>query len=119
MILHEILIVGVEADIISSPNSLNMLLENSNEDDFVVSKLGESAQVKVVEEECFVVVSSLFHPSSLIMASQNSLVLHADIDTSSIEVPMVDLLLDNEHFDKLVDCFYFEHHVHLRGLANS
>jgi hypothetical protein len=71
--------VGVDADISSSNNPLKMLLEEYNEDDFVVIKL--------------------------------------DIDTSSIEVPMVQLLLTDPRFHKLVDVFYFEHHVFLKELA--
>lgn len=30
---------------------------------------------------------------------------------------MAELLLKDERFHKLVDCFYFEHHVNLRELA--
>ena len=40
-----------------------------------------------------------------------------DIDTHSIEQPMVELILNDERFHKLIDCFYFEHHVLLRELA--
>jgi hypothetical protein len=43
----------------------------------------------------------------------------ADIDTGSIENPMAQSMLDNEQFHKLVDCFYFEHHVFLQELAGA
>ena len=71
--------VGVNATITSSHNPLKLLLENFDENDFVVVKL--------------------------------------DIDTHSIEQPMVELILNDERFHKLIDVFYFEHHVHLLELA--
>jgi hypothetical protein len=40
-----------------------------------------------------------------------------DIDTHSIEQPMVELLLNNERLAEIIDCFYFEHHVHLKEMA--
>jgi len=47
------------------------------------------------------------------------IVLKIDIDTSSIEVPLAKQLLKDKDgvFGKLVDQFYFEHHVHLGELA--
>ena len=71
--------VGVNATITSSNNPLKLLLENFDENDFVVVKL--------------------------------------DIDTHSIEQPMVELILNDGRFHKLIDVFYFEHHVHLLELA--
>jgi hypothetical protein len=71
--------VGVNASLTSSNNPLKLLMDNFNEDDFVVVKL--------------------------------------DIDTHSIEQPMVELLLTDDRLQSLVDCFYFEHHVHLKELA--
>lgn len=38
-------------------------------------------------------------------------VVKLDIDTSSIEVPLAKQLLENEGLLKIVDQFYFEHHV--------
>jgi hypothetical protein len=42
-----------------------------------------------------------------------------DVDTSSIEVPLAKQLLEDEDgiYSKIVDQFYFEHHVHLGELA--
>ena len=63
-------------------NPLNSILEQFDEDDFIVLKL--------------------------------------DIDTSSIEVPLAHQLLlggENGTYHRLVDQFYFEHHVHLGELA--
>mmetsp|Transcript_10231 Transcript_10231/g.24591 ORF Transcript_10231/g.24591 Transcript_10231/m.24591 type:complete len:500 (+) Transcript_10231:132-1631(+) len=71
--------VGVDAAITASNNPLKLLLENFDENDFVVVKL--------------------------------------DIDTHSIEQPMVELILNDERFHSIIDCFYFEHHVHLLELA--
>jgi len=36
-----------------------------------------------------------------------------DIDTASVEVPIAKQLLADESLHKLVDHFYFEHHVHM------
>lgn len=41
-----------------------------------------------------------------------------DIDTSHIENPLAQQLLEDESYSKLVDHFYFEHHVHLGELRN-
>lgn len=40
-----------------------------------------------------------------------------DIDTPSVEMPMVQHLLDSPELQKLVDVFYFEHHVFLEEMA--
>lgn len=71
--------VGVDSDPQSKLNPLNLLLDNFNEDDFVVVKL--------------------------------------DIDTPDVEMPLAMQLLKDERFGRLVDHFYFEHHVHLEELA--
>lgn len=50
------------------------------------------------------------------------IVVKLDIDTSSIEVPLAKQLLkggENGTYHKLIDQFYFEHHVHLGELAGS
>jgi hypothetical protein len=73
--------VGVETDPRSSLNPLKMILENFNEDDFIVIKL--------------------------------------DIDTSFIEVPLAKQLLNDTALHKLVDQFYFEHHVMMRELTRN
>jgi hypothetical protein len=73
--------VGVETDPKSSLNPLKMILENFNEDDFIVIKL--------------------------------------DIDTSFIEVPLAKQLLNDTALHKLVDQFYFEHHVMMRELTKN
>ena len=48
-------------------------------------------------------------------------VMKLDIDTSSIEVPLArELLKDKDGvYSKIVDQFYFEHHVHLGELATN
>ena len=45
------------------------------------------------------------------------IVVKLDIDTSSIKVPLVYQLVQDECFVGLVDHFYFEHHVYLQELA--
>jgi hypothetical protein len=46
-------------------------------------------------------------------------VVKLDIDTPHIEMAMVQQLLNSPALLKLVDVFYFEHHVHLKELASS
>ena len=48
-------------------------------------------------------------------------VVKLDIDTSSVEVPLVLQLLEDKDgvYSKIIDQFYFEHHVHLGELENS
>ena len=48
-------------------------------------------------------------------------VVKLDIDTSSVEVPLVRELLEDKDgvYSKIVDQFYFEHHVHLGELAGA
>lgn len=45
------------------------------------------------------------------------IVVKLDIDTASIEVPLAHQLLNDPTYHKLIDQFYFEHHVHLAELA--
>ena len=50
------------------------------------------------------------------------IVLKLDIDTASIELPLVKQLLDggeNGIYHKLIDQFYFEHHVHMKEIAKN
>jgi len=47
------------------------------------------------------------------------IVVKLDIDTPSIELPLVLQLLDDNELAKLVDQFYFEHHVHMGELASA
>lgn len=48
-------------------------------------------------------------------------VVKLDIDTSSIEVPLAHQLLEDKDgiYSKIIDQFYFEHHVHLGELKNA
>jgi hypothetical protein len=73
--------IGVDADPNSGSNPLKMLLQNYDEDDFIIIKL--------------------------------------DIDTSHVEVPLALQLLEDDRYAKLVDSFYFEHHVYLKELEKS
>ena len=50
-------------------------------------------------------------------ASSLSVVIKLDIDTSVIEVALTQQLLQNPELMKLVDAFYFEHHVRLAELS--
>jgi len=45
------------------------------------------------------------------------IVVKLDIDTGFIEVPLANQLLEDETLHKLVDHFYFEHHVHMKEIA--
>lgn len=44
------------------------------------------------------------------------MVVKLDIDTPLVEMAMVQQLLDSPELLRLVDVFYFEHHVHLEEL---
>lgn len=44
-------------------------------------------------------------------------VIKLDIDTASIELPLARQLLQDQSLAKLVDQFYFEHHVHMKEMA--
>jgi hypothetical protein len=46
-------------------------------------------------------------------------IVKLDIDTPSLELPLALQILEDERIGKLVDQFYFEHHVHLSELASS
>ncbi len=48
-------------------------------------------------------------------------VVKLDIDTPSVELPLVRQLLQDKDgiYSKIIDQFYFEHHVHLGGLKNT
>ncbi len=45
------------------------------------------------------------------------IVFKLDIDTSLIEVPLVKQLLERDDLTRIVDQFYFEHHVNLKEMA--
>jgi hypothetical protein len=48
------------------------------------------------------------------------IVVKLDVDTSHVEVPLAHQLLEggeNGTYHRLVDQFYFEHHVHLKNIA--
>lgn len=44
-------------------------------------------------------------------------VIKLDIDTASIELPLAKQLLEDKSLAKLVDQFYFEHHVHMKEMS--
>ena len=45
------------------------------------------------------------------------IIVKLDIDTPSVEMPLVQQLLHDARLYSLVDHFYFEHHVHMREIA--
>jgi hypothetical protein len=45
------------------------------------------------------------------------IVVKLDIDTPDIEVPLANQLLADAALKKMVDHFYFEHHVHMLEIA--
>ena len=54
-----------------------------------------------------------FHEDDLI-------IVKLDIDSPSVELPLVRQLMDggdNKTYHKLVDQFYFEHHIHMHEMA--
>jgi len=44
-------------------------------------------------------------------------VVKLDVDTPSVENPLVKQLLEHPTWHRLIDVFYFEHHVHLQEIA--
>jgi len=44
-------------------------------------------------------------------------VVKLDIDHGPTEMPLARQLMENPKLSKLVDAFYFEHHVHLQELS--
>ena len=68
---------------------------------------------------------SKMNPLHSILSSFNEddfIVMKLDIDTGSIELPLVKQLLDggeNGIYHKLIDQFYFEHHVHMKEIAKN
>ncbi len=46
-------------------------------------------------------------------------IVKLDIDTADIEVPLTKQLLEDDSINKLVDHFYFEHHVHIGEMGMS
>jgi hypothetical protein len=60
----------------------------------------------------FQLLKENFHPDDLI-------IVKLDIDKGGIEVPLAHQLLNDDELVKLVDCFYFEHHVFLDELAQD
>lgn len=66
--------------------------------------------------------TSLLNPLKLILENfheDDLIVIKLDIDTSSIEVPLAMQLLQDDRYSKLIDHFYFEHHVGNAELAAS
>jgi hypothetical protein len=47
------------------------------------------------------------------------IVIKLDIDTPSVEMPLVRQLLEDPRYARLVDHFYFEHHVYLKELLRN
>jgi hypothetical protein len=66
-------------------------------------------------------IESIHNPLKMIKENfreQDFVVVKLDIDTSWVELPMVQLLLQDETLLKLVDAFYFEHHVNMYDMKN-
>lgn len=65
---------------------------------------------------------SMNNPWNLIRQNFNEddlVVVKLDIDTPSVELPLAAQLLNDPELHKLVDHFYFEHHVHLSEIRTS
>eukprot|EP00563_Minutocellus_polymorphus_P021393 CAMPEP_0197718452 /NCGR_PEP_ID=MMETSP1434-20131217/2602_1 /TAXON_ID=265543 /ORGANISM="Minutocellus polymorphus, Strain CCMP3303" /LENGTH=311 /DNA_ID=CAMNT_0043303107 /DNA_START=280 /DNA_END=1215 /DNA_ORIENTATION=+ len=64
--------------------------------------------------------TSVLNPLEMLAENYNEddfIVVKLDIDTPSVELPLVQQLLTDDKYVGLVDQFYFEHHVHLKELA--
>jgi hypothetical protein len=65
-------------------------------------------------------VSSKNNPWTLLLENYNAddmIIVKLDVDTGSIELPLTQQLLNNPRFHRLVDHFYFEHHVKMFEIA--
>lgn len=63
-----------------------------------------------------------FNPLDSILSrySRDDLVVvKLDVDTSSVEVPLADQIVENPALSEIIDQFYFEHHVHMRESARN
>ena len=63
---------------------------------------------------------SRLNPLKMILNKYNEddlIIVKLDIDTSFIEVPLARQLLEDDRYSRLIDQFYFEHHVHLREMT--
>ncbi len=47
------------------------------------------------------------------------IIVKLDIDAAQIELPLAIQLLRDDSINKLVDHFYFEHHVHMNEIASD
>ena len=63
---------------------------------------------------------SRFNPLTTILKNfdkDDFVVVKLDIDTPSVEMPLVQQLLGDRELQDLVDAFYFEHHVNIKEMA--
>jgi hypothetical protein len=64
--------------------------------------------------------NSKFNPLRILLQNfdqDDLVVIKLDIDTPSIEIPLANQLRDDHRFHKLVDHFYFEHHVRMQPIS--
>jgi hypothetical protein len=104
--------VGVESDPNGKLNPLRMLLNEYNEDDFVVIKL--DIDTGTCEPHLF--GASIVN--SIVEIRLTPCYLSIQL-LGFIEVPLAKQLLEDDRYNKLVDQFYFEHHVFQQELTSS
>ena len=64
----------------------------------------------------------MMNPLKSIISKYNEdtlIIVKLDVDTPDIEVPLAHQLLEDDNVNKLVDHFYFEHHVFMREIASA
>lgn len=105
--------VGVESDPQGKMNPLRMLLEQYTEEDFVVIKLDIDTS-KCTFDAANVYIYIL---STLLITTR--LYYFFLITSDSVELPLAFQILEDDRYSKLVDQFYFEHHVFQKELAPS
>ncbi len=67
-------------------------------------------------------MSSRNNPWNLVLNSYNGddlIIVKLDVDTASVEVPLAHQLLNDTRLHRLVDHFYFEHHVRLSEISSA
>ena len=67
-------------------------------------------------------VGSYLNPFTMILQEftpDDLIIVKLDIDTSWLELPLAQQLLNDVKLHNLVDHFYFEHHVFMKELANE
>ena len=110
--------VGVDANPYSKRNPWRLLRQEYDENDFGELHLHVCPLLPLVCKYSQF-VSPLLHWYRCSLPKSLVVIVKLDIDTPKVEMAMVQQLLSSPELLKLVDVFYFEHHVMLDELAHA